>query len=102
MNLENSLVMDPSELPIFETKSLVGRLIVDAHSATDAELLVEGWNGCTDRPMVLVLDDGTKVYASVDQRGTSPGVLFLLVPEDTDTVRVWHKQRVGLITEQKK
>ena len=93
-NLNNSLVYDPSESTTHESRELVHRTIVDVRRATDDEVFIEGWEAATPRPMVIILDDGTKIYASCDEKGTGPGVLFLLVPEDADGARIWHKQRV--------
>lgn len=92
-DLDNSLIYDPSEIPTHESKELVGRSIVGVRQALDEELLTEGWEG-KPRPMVLILDDGTKVYASCDPAGTAPGILFLLIPEDAGDVRIWHKAQV--------
>ena len=58
--------------------SLVGRTIVEvrrmrpAEAATDLPALL-GRHGAT---MVLVLDDGTKLYPSRDDEGNGPGALF--------------------------
>ena len=56
---------------------LVGRTIREFHRMRRAELNAEGWDaGPGDCPVVIVLDDGTKLYASRDPEGTGPGALF--------------------------
>lgn len=56
---------------------LAGRTIKEARPMTKAELDAEGWEPTPyDCPLVLVLDDGTKLYPSRDAEGNGPGVLF--------------------------
>ena len=56
---------------------LVGRTIRQVRRMTAAELHAEAWDaGPGDVPAVLVLDDGTKLYASRDPEGNGPGALF--------------------------
>jgi hypothetical protein len=99
-DLNNSLSIDDE--PVLKTKSLLGRTIVDMREATSIEMAIEGWTGAP--PMILVLDDGTKVYASRDTRGSGPGVLFLLVPEvpveSAAYGQTWHKLCVDVLTEE--
>ncbi len=52
---------------------LVGRRIVAAEYMTRQEAAGLGWS---KRPVVLVLDDGTQVYASSDDEGNNGGALF--------------------------
>ncbi len=60
---------------------LVGRTIVDVRPMTAAELGAENWTSGRHRPpVVLVLDDGTKVYPSRDEEGNGPGCLFEFDP----------------------
>jgi hypothetical protein len=47
---------------------------------TEEEVEYEGWPGAGD-DTVLVLDDGTRVYASCDPEGNMPGALFVREPE---------------------
>lgn len=56
---------------------LEGRTIENVRRMTDEELESEHWHhyrGST--PLVLELDDGTKVYPSKDPEGNGPGALF--------------------------
>lgn len=54
------------------TKGLIGETIVDVRPMTKKEQAEEGW----DRPAaVLVLSNGTRVYALADDEGNEPGCL---------------------------
>lgn len=57
----------------------IGRRIADVRPMTADEMQVEGWDS-TGRfhtvGMVVVLDDGTKLYPSRDEEGNGPGVFF--------------------------
>ena len=53
---------------------LVGRKIVSMRKMTPKEMRAEGWDGTP--PIVLVLEDGCRIYASHDAEGNGPGVLF--------------------------
>lgn len=56
---------------------LVGRTIRDVRPMSPAELQAEGWDPpAWQHPVLLVLDDGTKLYASRDAEGNGPGTLF--------------------------
>jgi hypothetical protein len=56
---------------------LVGRTIHEVRLMTVTELAAECWDASSgDCPVVLVLDDGTKLYASRDPEGNGPGALF--------------------------
>jgi hypothetical protein len=56
---------------------LVGRTITEARPMTPKEGAAEGWLlRPDDRPTVLVLDDGTRLYAAQDAEGNGPGVFF--------------------------
>lgn len=56
---------------------LVGRTIREVRQMTPAELNEERWDaGPGDCPVTLVLDDGTKLYATRDPEGNGPGALF--------------------------
>ena len=56
---------------------LVGRTIREVRLMTPDELAAEAWDaGPGDCPVALVLDDGTKLYASRDPEGNGPGALF--------------------------
>lgn len=53
--------------------ALVGQTIKNVRPMTQAEIDKEGWSYPAT---VLVLGDGTKLYASRDGEGNDPGVLF--------------------------
>jgi hypothetical protein len=55
---------------------LVGKKIIEVRQMTEEEVEYEGWPGAGD-DTVLVLDDGTRVYASCDPEGNMPGALFV-------------------------
>jgi len=98
IDLNNSLVLDPNELSTMENRSLIGRTVVDVHTATDDELMVENWINSKHRPTVVVFDDGAKLYASTDMNGSAPGELFLALPEEsTSGTKIWHKQAVIIV-----
>ena len=52
---------------------IIGQKIVNARPMTKAEQEDEGWDGFTT---VLVLSDGTLLYASRDEEGNGAGALF--------------------------
>lgn len=52
---------------------LVGRRIVEVGYMTRPEAEGLGWS---KRPVVLILDDGTQVYPSMDDEGNDGGSLF--------------------------
>jgi len=52
---------------------LTGRRIVEVRPQTQAEKDEEGW---LHPATVLVLDDGTKLYPSMDDEGNGAGTLF--------------------------
>jgi len=58
--------------------TVVGKRIVDVRAMTQNEMQQEGWSvpyrGA--RPVVMVLDDGTRLYASQDEEGNGPGAMF--------------------------
>ena len=56
---------------------LVGRTDIAVRPMTEEEMESEGWD---KRTPVLVFDDGTKLYASVDDEGNGPGALFGMHP----------------------
>jgi hypothetical protein len=57
-------------------KRLVGKKIIEVRQMTEEEVEYEGWPGAGD-DTVLVLDDGTRVFASSDEEGNNPGALFV-------------------------
>jgi hypothetical protein len=61
---------------------LVGKKIIEVRQMTEEEVEYEGWPGPGD-DTVLVLDDGTRVYASCDPEGNMPGALFVRPKAET-------------------
>lgn len=62
--------------------SPVGKEIASVRPMTREELDAEGWyDPPHGKPVVLELDDGTKIYASRDPEGNGPGRLFGMDPE---------------------
>ena len=61
-----------------ESDLIVGQRISKIRLMTDAELEVEGWEDAPSyhRPVVLVLENGDRLYASQDAEGNGPGALF--------------------------
>lgn len=57
--------------------AIKGKRIVDVRLMTSGEMKSNGWDHCRNRePVVLVLDDGTLLFASADEEGNGPGALF--------------------------
>lgn len=56
--------------------------IIEVRQMTEEEVEYEGWPGAGD-DTVLVLDDDTRVFASRDEEGNGPGVLFVRGKEQT-------------------
>lgn len=55
----------------------VGLMIVGIRMMTNEELENEGWEDSYGRyPVVLILEDGGKIYASSDPEGNDSGCLF--------------------------
>jgi hypothetical protein len=52
---------------------LLGRRIVEVRYMTDAEMSEHYW---TSRALVLVLDNGLRVYAAEDEEGNGAGALM--------------------------
>lgn len=60
----------------------VGRRITEVRPMSRAELEGEAWEPTAyDCPVVLVLEDGTRLYPSRDAEGNGLGVLFGLGPD---------------------
>jgi hypothetical protein len=63
--------------------ALIGKKVVRVRSMTKKELEAEGWADYSHRDaLVMVFDDGTKVFASRDEEGNGPGALFGNGPDD--------------------
>jgi|TARA_R100000329_G_C7529576_1_gene186804 hypothetical protein len=57
----------------------VGTKIIDIRNMTNEELKNEGWDDYhseQDDIKVLVFEDGTIIYPSIDYEGNNPGVFF--------------------------
>ncbi len=57
----------------------LGAKLVDVRNMTNVELKNEGWDDYyseQDDIKVLVFDDGSRIYPSIDYEGNSPGVFF--------------------------
>ena len=57
----------------------VGTKIIDIRNMTNEELKNEGWDNYyseQDDIKVLVFEDGTIIYPSIDYEGNNPGVFF--------------------------
>jgi hypothetical protein len=61
-DLNNSLYHDTSDETVAETRSILHRVIVDVRYMTKEERAAEG---VADRRVVIVLDDGTVLFAGV-------------------------------------
>jgi hypothetical protein len=67
---------------------ITGHAIVGIRRMTAAELKAEGWTPTRyQQALVLVLDNGTKLYASQDEEGNGPGALFGALA-DGNTIRL--------------
>lgn len=85
-DLSHSMLLDPDEGSVAETRSLVGRRVVDVRPATEEEMTLGGWKNA---PVIVVFDDGTKLYAA------PPAPLSLLVPDDQGEIVVWRREVVS-------
>lgn len=56
--------------------NLIGRTVTNVRCMTAEELEAENWDAHWANPTAIVFDDGTVVYASRDDEGNGPGVLF--------------------------
>ena len=57
----------------------IGTQLIAIRNMTDVELKNEGWNEhhrAEDEWKVLVFDDGSVIYPSMDYEGNAPGVFF--------------------------
>ena len=55
---------------------IIGKKIVKVRKMTRAEAQREGWDITNQLATVLVLGDGTKLYASRDDEGNGIGTMF--------------------------
>jgi len=57
----------------------IGAQLIDVRNMTTVELKNEGWDEhhrAEDEWKVLVFDDGSRIYPSMDYEGNGPGVFF--------------------------
>jgi hypothetical protein len=80
-NLENSLIYNHEDHTTDDTRSLIGRRVVDVRTGTDEEALAVGMNEI----IVITFDDGTKLCVA---GGT------LLVPNTTNHITTWNRDTV--------
>lgn len=59
-----------------EKTGLIGRTIKAVRPMTARELASQGWEDDPHGGIVLILDDGTRLYPSRDEEGNGPGALF--------------------------
>lgn len=55
--------------------NILGQKVAAIRPMTKAELKNQGWDGFRV-PVVLVLQNGLKIFASCDEEGNGPGELF--------------------------
>ena len=60
--------------------SFKGKVVRDVRDMTPEEMDREGWSQITK---VIEFTDGTLVYASSDDEGNGPGVLFGVIGEES-------------------
>lgn len=53
-----------------------GKTIAEVRTMTNEEMEQEGWEHYREKPPVIVLEDGTKLFPSQDPEGNGPGALF--------------------------
>lgn len=57
----------------------IGAKLIDVRNMTNAEIKNEGWDYmCSELDLikVLVFDDGSVIYPSMDYEGNGPGAIF--------------------------
>ena len=65
---------------------LIGQTIKDIRRMTAKEQSEQGWDWVasalhSQKPTVIVLGDGTKLFASQDEEGNGPGTMFGTAPD---------------------
>jgi len=58
----------------FKNSDLIGKTITEVRALNDDEAEVQGWEYA--HCVVIILDDGTKLFPSRDPEGNGPGALF--------------------------
>lgn len=74
---------------MIKTKIVLGKKITEVRYMTKKEMEDEGWNKFDDPPIVLILENGIKIFPSSDYECNSPGALlgnykgisFYILPE---------------------
>jgi hypothetical protein len=66
---------------------LIGKKVVDVRGMTKEEMETEGWE-MHKSTTVVVFDDGTRIFASRDEEGNGPGVLFGTDPNGKGFVNI--------------
>tara|TARA_B100000519_G_C14248510_1_gene441142 strand:- start:567 stop:779 length:213 start_codon:yes stop_codon:yes gene_type:complete len=67
---------------------MIGLTIVDIENLNDNDKKMEGWEDETESSAVLVLSDGTRIYASRDYEGNGSGALFARLKKKVFTISV--------------
>jgi len=61
----------------YTRKHVIGRTILEIRPITPAECDTQGWDwDVAGECLVIVLDNGHKLYPSADEEGDGPGALF--------------------------
>jgi hypothetical protein len=58
-----------------------GLTVTEVRRMTEEEQAREGWDRSRHDPVVLVMEDGTTVYAARDPEGNGPGAMFGTDPD---------------------
>lgn len=53
-----------------------GQEIVEVRKMYNSEMIEEGWNTGGSNPVVLILENGVKIFPSQDYEGNGPGCMF--------------------------
>lgn len=59
---------------------LTGQRIKEVRMMTTAEMEAEGWDDFHEKPIVIVTENGTRVYPQSDPEGNGPGCLVASQP----------------------
>lgn len=69
----NKKPQSPESRHVAMVRKLVGKTIVDVRYLTPQETSVLGWS---KRPIVIIFNDGSFLYPSMDDEGNDAGALF--------------------------
>lgn len=65
----------------------VGLKVTDVRMMTEDELQIECWDeSAHDFPVVIVFEDGSKIYASADPEGNGPGCIFGITKDNESII----------------